>query len=78
MKTNLQTQPEVPATPIPVISKLALAPATLETNNDVVTEAQIQDLAYKLYEQRGRVDGNDQQDWFEAESILREPGKPAA
>lgn len=29
-------------------------------------------LAYKLYEQRGRVDGCDQADWFRAEDIIRQ------
>jgi hypothetical protein len=33
------------------------------------------ELAYKLYEERGRVDGNDLKDWLEAETILRERGK---
>ena len=77
MKTRIHAQPEMPAAPVPVISKLALATASAATN-DVVTETQIQELAYKLYEERGRVDGSDLQDWFDAESILRDRGKLAA
>ena len=30
----------------------------------------IAELAYQLYEQRGRVDGHDREDWFEAENRL--------
>jgi hypothetical protein len=78
MKTNLAVQPETPAVPIPVISKPASAPAREAVKQDAVTDTQIQELAYKLYEERGRVDGGDLQDWFEAESILRERGKLAA
>ena len=29
-------------------------------------------LAYQLFEQRGRVHGADQRDWFEAERIVRQ------
>lgn len=78
MKTKIHSQPEMSAPPVPVISKLAFASASVATTIDVVTDTQIQQLAYKLYEERGRVDGSDQQDWFEAESILREHGKAAA
>jgi hypothetical protein len=28
-------------------------------------------LAYELYEQRGRADGRDSEDWLQAEAILR-------
>lgn len=28
-------------------------------------------VAYELFERRGRMDGEDQQDWFEAERIVR-------
>lgn len=33
--------------------------------------AEIARLAYQLFERRGCTHGNDQQDWFEAERILR-------
>ena len=29
-------------------------------------------VAYELFEERGRVHGNDQQDWFDAERIVRQ------
>lgn len=77
MKTKAQSQPEVPDAPIPIVSKLASG-ASLQPNNVVITDGQIRELAYKLYEQRGRVDGSDLQDWFDAEAILRERGKKAA
>lgn len=78
MKAKTHVQPEMPAAPIPVVSQLALAPTTVAVENDDVTNSQVQVLAYKLYEERGRVDGYDLQDWFEAESILHERGKLAA
>lgn len=31
----------------------------------------IRDRAYELYEQRGREDGREQQDWFKAEHEMR-------
>jgi hypothetical protein len=78
MKANIHTQSEMPVALIPVVSQLALAHASIAETNDAVTETQIQELAYKLYEERGRIDGYALQDWLEAESILRERGEPAA
>ena len=43
-----------------------------------VAHTEIRDLAYKLYEEHGRVDGHDLHDWLEAETILRERGKREA
>jgi hypothetical protein len=36
-----------------------------------VDEEQIRQLAYRLYEQRGREDGHAVEDWIEAEATLR-------
>lgn len=33
--------------------------------------SRIEEAAYKLYVQRGRVDGNDLNDWFEAEKLTK-------
>jgi len=33
-------------------------------------QQQIRELAYQLYEERGRADGNAQQDWIQAEAII--------
>jgi len=35
------------------------------------------ELAYRLYEDHGRVDGYQLEDWIEAESIIRQGGKIA-
>ena len=78
MPTNVQAQSDSLAPQVSVIPTLPAASASVYTISDVITDTQIQELAYKLYEVRGRVDGNDQQDWFAAESILRERGKLAA
>ncbi len=36
-----------------------------------IRQEEIARLAYELFEQRGGVHGNDQENWFEAERILR-------
>ncbi len=36
-------------------------------------EQDIARLAYQFYEERGRVDGYDMEDWLRAEALLREP-----
>jgi hypothetical protein len=41
-------------------------------------EEQIRRRAYFLYEQRGRVDGNDVDDWLRAEAELKGKSKTAA
>jgi hypothetical protein len=45
---------------------------------DAVAETQTREIAYSLYEKRGRVDRDDLKDWFEAEAIVRKRGKLAA
>ena len=44
-------------------------PTSVELANTDHQE-QIRKRAYELYEQRGRVDGFDEQDWFTAESEM--------
>ena len=41
----------------------------------VVASEEIARLAYELWEKDGRVHGNDQRHWLEAERILRDTGK---
>jgi Spy/CpxP family protein refolding chaperone len=41
-------------------------------------EQKIRELAYQLYEERGRSDGHDLDDWLEAEGMIRERGDLAA
>lgn len=41
-------------------------------------EEQIRRRAYDLYEQRGRVDGHDMDDWLQAEAELSGKSKTAA
>jgi len=47
--------------------------ARLKLRNDFA-EMQTKEMAYSLFENRGRVDGDDLKDWFEAEAILRAKG----
>ena len=35
-------------------------------------QEEIERMAYDLYEQRGRIDGHDWEDWLEAERIIRQ------
>jgi len=40
-------------------------------------QEQVRVLAYQIYEQRGRADGHDLDDWLQAEGEVREKGKNA-
>lgn len=43
------------------------------------TDAQeVARVAYALYEQRGRVDGHDLEDWLEAEQLVRQRNRVAS
>ena len=51
-------------------------PSTLASKSDEPTvlipiEQQIQERAYELYEQRGRTDGHELDDWLQAESEIK-------
>jgi len=48
------------------------------SRDDSEMQAQVRNLAYKFYEERGCVDGQDLQDWLKAESIIRKRGNFAA
>ncbi len=41
-----------------------------------IDSSEVAQVAYELYEQRGRTDGHDLEDWLRAEEILR--GRQAA
>ena len=47
------------------------APGSSPADEQPVYE-EIAKFAYELYQKRGKADGNDLEDWFEAEKILRE------
>lgn len=44
--------------------------ANLELNGECNRDAGIRQVAYLLFEQRGRTNGNDRQDWIEAEKRI--------
>ncbi len=46
--------------------------AVNEAASASLNDEEVARVAYGLFERRGRVDGNDQQDWFEAERVVRE------
>jgi hypothetical protein len=48
-----------------------LVPKSEEPTVLIPIEQQIQQRAYELYEQRGRTDGHDLDDWFQAESEIK-------
>ena len=45
--------------------------STMPASETFPSHASIRDRAYELYEQRGREDGREQQDWFKAEHEIR-------
>ena len=49
-----------------------------DSNARMAKDAEIRELAFRLYEDRGRVDGHELEDWLEAESLIRQRGKFAA
>ena len=51
-------------------ARSATAEPAWGTDRDTVAR-----LAYELYEQRGRTDGRDLDDWLQAEVILRRGGR---
>jgi hypothetical protein len=48
-----------------------LAPKSDEPTVLIPTEQQIRQRAYELYEQRGRTDGHDLDDWLQAEREIK-------
>jgi hypothetical protein len=48
-----------------------LAPKSDEPTVLIPIEKQIQQRAYELYEQRGRTDGHDLEDWLQAEREIK-------
>ena len=53
-------------------------PANLKTDSKSVLEAEVRRLAYQLYEERGRENGHDLDDWLRAETELTEAAVKAA
>jgi len=58
------------------VSPMKRKPSTLAPKSDEPTvlipiEQQIQQRAYELYEQRGRIEGHDLDDWLQAEYEIR-------
>jgi hypothetical protein len=51
---------------------------TDKSNEGESRDLEVRELAYKLYEERGRIEGHALQDWLEAEAIVRQGGKIAA
>ena len=53
-------------------------PANVTTDSEQVFEDETRRLAYQLYEERGREDGHDVDDWLRAEAELTEAVVKAA
>ena len=52
--------------------------ASMDTQSNAMSEkdqTRVVELAYKLYEQRGRKDGQDLEDWFKAERRIMSQGR---
>jgi hypothetical protein len=76
MKSSHKSQTS--STPLLASSSLLQMIGKHGEESHAVDDNQIRELAYRLYEERARIDGNDLQDWFEAESLLRGQSKLAA
>ena len=46
------------------------APRSEERRSNPSSQEEITRVAYGLYERRGRIDGHDWEDWFEAERLV--------
>jgi hypothetical protein len=62
----------------PPASIVTVSPDPIAIGDPTESDCQIRELAYRLYEARGRIDGQDLQDWLEAEAIIRHKDKLAA
>ena len=69
MKSPKSQEPQQPKI---VIAPKSSAGNVAETPDNVSSQDRIRELAYELYESRGRVLGQDQQDWFRAEQEILE------
>jgi hypothetical protein len=79
-ETRLQKN-SIPVLTSPIPSIPSIVPPSHQTGTSRESENQdseIRELAYKLYEERGRAEGQALQDWFDAEVIVRQGGKVAA
>jgi len=63
---------ESPTISVPILS-VAPSPEPAEPRR-----CNTRQLAYRLYEERGHVDGRDLEDWLEAEAILQQEGRLVA
>jgi len=59
-------------------AQTTLAPKSDEPTVLIPIEQQIQQRAYELYEQRGRTDGHDLDDWLQAECEIKDAQVNAA
>lgn len=66
-------------TPVSRKTSSTPTPTSTELSVENIDQEQIRTRAYELYEQRGRIDGFAEQDWYTAESeILGKMFKAAA
>jgi hypothetical protein len=66
---------ESPILSVPILSH---APSSVLEPKEEGRTSNIRELAYRLYEERGRLDGRDLEDWLEAEAILQQEGRLVA
>lgn len=71
----LASTPESPSLSAPMLSA---APRAVLEQAEAQRSSSIRELAYRLYEDRGRVDGRDLEDWLEAEAIFQQEGRLVA
>ena len=71
----MATQPRARIVAIPPVSPGIASPVD---HQEQVVQEQIKVRAYQLYEQRGKIDGHELEDWLQAEAELRPSARVTA
>ena len=74
-RSQERSVPHSEAANITAILTTDVAEISDETTSE---EGRIREVAFRLYEQRGYLDGHDVEDWLEAETIIRSQTKHIA
>ena len=73
------SQEEAPVATVRSTDVAPLLTTNFDGPNEIVSrEAEIRELAFSLYEQRGRQLGHELEDWLEAEAIINTQAKQVA
>jgi hypothetical protein len=74
----MATQPRAKSAAIPPVSAISPGIASPVDVQEQLVQEQIRVRAYQLYEERGKIDGHELEDWLQAEAELRPSVRVAA